>query len=202
MLTNILQVEHVQKIMKKKGYAFFENGQYNLNIIGVRSKKREAGSFEDFICCLFKDSNDKWISHYWAATTDAGTYWLKNPMSKKGTAILVPNQYKGVYKLGLHQGKYKALVQNKPMKVYRDNNKNFILDMDSSKIEEGIFGINIHRSNPKGESALNEKWSAGCQVFSSSASYLTFIGLCEKAASIYGNSFTYTLLEQEDFENI
>jgi hypothetical protein len=39
--------------MKKKGYAFFENGQYNLNIIGVRSKKREAGSFDDFICCHF-----------------------------------------------------------------------------------------------------------------------------------------------------
>jgi hypothetical protein len=202
MLTNILQVDHVQEIMTKKGYTFFENGQYNLNIIGVRSKKREAGAFEDFICCLFKDSNDKWVSHYWAATTDAGTYWLKNPMSKKGTAILVPNQYKGVYKLGLHQGKYKALVQTKPMKVYRDDNKNFILDMDSTKIEEGIFGINIHRSNPKGESKLNEKWSAGCQVFANSASYQTFIGLCEKAANIYGNSFTYTLLEQEDFENL
>jgi hypothetical protein len=25
---------------------------------------------------IFKDSNDKWICHYWAATTDAGTYWL------------------------------------------------------------------------------------------------------------------------------
>ena len=42
------------------------------------------------------------------------------------------------------------ILQVKEMKVYRDNNKNQILDYNEATIEEGIFGINIHRTNPLG----------------------------------------------------
>ena len=116
--------------------------------------------------------------------------------------MLVPNQYIGAYKLGMHRGQYRALVQDKAVKVYRDSNKNTILDYDECSIEEGIFGINIHRSNPLTYSKNVYKWSAGCQVFQDIVEYDLFIHLCRKAKQIYGNSFTYTLFTEEDFNEL
>jgi hypothetical protein len=202
MNTGILEIDLIKRVMSKKGYAFFENGQYNLNIIGIRSNKREAGSYDDFISCIFKDENNNWKCFYWKATTDAGTYWLAKPMNQKGTALVVPNQYRGIYKMGLFKNRYKALVQSKPIKVYRDNNRDKIQDYNSSTIDEGMFGIQIHKSNPKLESFINDKWSAGCQVFASASDFNEFMKLVEKSAVIWGDSFTYTLIEEKDFESL
>ena len=85
------------------------------------------------------------------------------------------------------------------MKVYRDNNRDNNYDLDEKTIEEGIFGINIHKSNPYTESQRVDKWSAGCQVFKRAQDYAVFMGLCDRASNLYGNSFTYTLLEEQDF---
>ena len=46
------------------GHAVFENGQYNLNIIGIRSKDHQANSFDDRICVVFRDENG-WIVRTW-----------------------------------------------------------------------------------------------------------------------------------------
>lgn len=192
----------IRNVFKKKGYEFFEKGQYNLNIVGIRSAKREAGSFEDFIAIIYQDNFDFWRCDYYSATTDAGTYWLAHPMNAKGTALLVPGQYKGAYRKGLHKGQYEALVQSSPVKVYRDNNEDFITDYDPSSIEEGLFGINIHRTNPIFESELNTRWSAGCQVFKNPHDFDAFMDVVEKAIKNYGNKFTYTLLTAEDFDEL
>jgi hypothetical protein len=202
MNTGILEIDIIKKVLSNKGYVFFENGQYNLNIIGIRSNKKEAGSFDDYITCIYKDSNNNWICKYWKATTDAGTYWLSKPMNQSGTALLVPNQYRGVYKIGMFKSRYKCLVQSKPMKVYRDNNRDKIQDYDPKTIQEGIFAIQIHKSNPILASSINDKWSAGCQVFSSAKDFNEFMSFVEKAASIWGDSFTYTLIEEKDFANV
>jgi hypothetical protein len=202
MNTSILEIDLIKKVLMKKGYSFFEKGQYNLNIIGIRSNKKEAGFFDDFITCIYKDSNNKWVCRYWKATTDAGTYWLSNPMNQRGTALLVPNQYRGVYKIGMFKGRYKCLVQSKPLKVYRDNNKNKIQDYDPKTIQEGMFAIQIHKSNPYFISVVNDKWSAGCQVFSAPKDFSEFMDLVYKAESVWGDSFTYTLIEEKDFENV
>jgi hypothetical protein len=85
------------------------------------------------------------------------------------------------------------------VKVYRDNNKDLIQDYNVATIEEGIFGINIHRSNPAQASVLNEKWSAGCQVFANPKDFEQFMSICKKSRDLYGNKFTYTLLLEEDF---
>ncbi|MAH43130.1 hypothetical protein CL614_05425, partial [archaeon] len=60
------------------------------------------------------------------------------------------------------------------------------------------YGINIHRSNPYTESYYVDKWSAGCQVFKKIADFNTFMEICRKAKDIWGNSFTYTLIESKD----
>jgi hypothetical protein len=72
--------------------------------------------------------------------------------------------------------------------------------MDPESISEGIYGINIHRSNPHNESTQIDKWSAGCQVFANPSNFETFMRVCNKAKEAWGNSFTYTLLESKDLK--
>jgi hypothetical protein len=93
-------------------------------------------------------------------------------------------------------------LQVKEMKVYRDNNKNQILDYSQASIEEGLFGINIHRTNPLAFAKNVYKWSAGCQVFQRTSDFNYFMELCKKHKKFYGNSFTYTLLLEEDFNGL
>ena len=180
-----------------QGFVVFENGQCNLNIIGVRSSGRVANTFDDKMHVVFKNSNDEWVELIFTITTDPGNYWLENPSRVAGTAILCRGQYRGVYQIGKHRNKYEALVQRRKVRVYRDSNKNEVLDINpaSSSSEEGFFGINIHRANASRESTSVEKWSAGCQVFANPYEYGIFMALCHYSARLYGNSFTYTLLE-------
>jgi hypothetical protein len=195
---NKYSVDYVKKVLESKGYAFFTNGVYNLNIIGIRNPNLVANSFDDTMVVVYKFGGE-WITKVYPITTDAGTYWLKNPMSNKGTAILVPNQYRGVYSIDLHNNKYNALCQrNGKVEVYRDNDKDLILDMDSTKIEKGMFGINIHRSNPFNESLKVDKFSAGCQVFKRVKDFNEFMEICQKSKALWGNSFTYTLIKESD----
>jgi hypothetical protein len=195
---NKYSVDYVKQVLESKGYAFFTNGVYNLNIIGIRNPNLVANSFDDTMVVIYKIGGE-WITKVYPITTDAGTYWLKNPMSNKGTAILVPNQYRGVYSIDLHNNKYLALCQrNGKVEVYRDNDKDLILDMDSAKIEKGMFGINIHRSNPFSESLKVDKFSAGCQVFKRVKDFNEFMEICQKSKALWGNSFTYTLIKESD----
>ncbi len=178
------------------GHTVFRRGAYNVNIIGVRTASRVANKFDDFLHLVYKDDGGHWIDHQFSITTDAGTYYLENPMNVTGTAILVADQYRGAYKLGLHRGKYTALCQRGgAVKVYRDNDRDDILDHDPETVTEGYFGINIHRASANRESVNVEKWSAGCQVFADPKEYSIFISVCEKARTIWGDFFSYTLLE-------
>ena len=117
-------------------------------------------------------------------------------MSVNGTAILKAGQYRGSHKLGQHRGQYDALVQHRPVTVYRDTNKDDVFDMEPDTESSGYFGINIHRSNSSRESTQVDKWSAGCQVFANPNEYAMIIELCKRSARDWGNSFTYTLIEE------
>lgn len=186
-------------VMKSKGYTVYDNpAGFDLNIVGVRSAGQSANKFDDTAIVFYKQ-HDEWIYNFFNITTDPGLYWLLNPMTDLGTAILKEGQYKGAWKLGLHRGKYQALVQRKPVTVIRDYNKDGKIDYDSGVEETGLFGINIHRSSAFGESIQVDKWSAGCQVFSDIFQYNMFISLCKVGRTNFGNSFTYTLLHERDF---
>jgi len=195
-----IAIKHIRRIMNRKGYKFFEVGDYNLNLIGIRNDVLYKNSFDDTLLNIYK-VNGKWVWNEFKITTDAGTHYLQNPMNIKGTALVVPNQYKGLWKLGLHRGDYEALVQRGEIEVYRDNNRDKILDFNENTIDKGIFGINCHRSNPRGESSVVGKWSAGCQVFANVKCFEDeFIPIIKVAKDKWGNSFTYTLLTKKDLE--
>ena len=195
--------EVYKNVMQRLGYVFFEKGAYNLNIIGVRSSERVSNKFNDNLVVIYKRSNGDWVADNYRITTDPGLYWLENPTNVNGTAILVPDQYRGVYKIDGHgKSKYEALCQRLgKVRVYRDSNRDEVHDMDSSTIMEGYYGINIHRASKVRDISENvDKWSAGCQVFRSSVDFNEFMSIVNTSAERYGNSFTYTLLNEEDLE--
>jgi hypothetical protein len=189
-------IDKIKAAMKLKDYKFFESGDYNLNIIGIRNSdtgNKVTNVFDDLLTVSYK-IGDVWHFKKWAATTDPGTKGVKEFHNAQGVARLVPGQYRGSHAIGLHQGKYEALKQAKAVKVYRDANKD--MTYDTKLITEGIYGINIHKAGA--DSTYVENWSEGCQVFKKSAEFDEFMGLVKKAATLHGNSFTYTLLESKD----
>jgi hypothetical protein len=188
--------EQIESAMIKKGFAYFSDGELNLNIIGVRQSStgnKVTNLFDDFLTLSYKH-NGAWVFKQWAATTDPGTKGVKEFHNAAGVARLVAGQYRGSHAIGLHQGKYEALKQAKNVKVYRDANKD--MTYDESKIQEGVFGINIHKAGA--DSTYVENWSEGCQVFKKSADFDEFMVIVKKAAALHGNSFTYTLLNSNE----
>lgn len=178
---------------RKHGYRFFDSGDFNLNIVGIRSPDRRSNKFDDVLCCVYKISGD-WRYKAWPITTDPGIAYRTTPYANtKGTAILKAGQYRGAFDIGLHRGQYSALVQRKKVTVYRDNNRDSTLNHVDE--EEGYFGINIHRASAHRSLDDVGSYSAGCQVFSSPDDFEEFMKLCQRSATRYGSHFTYTLLE-------
>ena len=191
--------EQIERAVKAKGYVWFEGAKdYDVNIVGVRTSstgQKVTNAFDDVITVSFK-INGVWQYKEWANTTDPGKKGVLEYHNTAGVARLVEGQYRGSHTIRLHQGKYEALGQAKNVKVYRDANKD--LNYDETKIQEGVFGINIHKAGA--DSTYVENWSEGCQVFKKSADFEEFMKICRKARDIHGNSFTYTLIESSDIK--
>ena len=194
--------EQVEATLKAKGYVYFEDANakgFDVNIIGIRNSdtgQKVTNAFDDLLTLSYKDDAGVWKYHEWPATTDPGKKGVMEYHNAKGVARLVEGQYRGSHTIGLHQGKYEALRQQKNVKVYRDANRD--LSYDENKMDEGLFGINIHEAGA--DSTYVENWSEGCQVFKRSADFEEFMKICRKAREKHGNSFTYTLIESSDIK--
>ena len=193
--------EQVEAAVKAKGYVWFEdaaNKGFDVNIVGIRNSstgQKVTNAFDDHLTISYKE-NGEWKFKIWPATTDPGKKGVLEYHNAAGVARLVEGQYRGSHTIRLHQGKYEALGQAKNVKVYRDANKD--LNYDETKIQEGVFGINIHKAGA--DSTYVENWSEGCQVFKKAADFEEFMKICRKARDIHGNSFTYTLIESSDIK--
>jgi|TARA_R110001592_G_scaffold54783_3_gene167839 hypothetical protein len=198
--------EDVMNVVEGMGYKYFHdnnNKSYDVNIIGIRNSKsngRVTNAFDDLMTIAYKNADGEWMYHEFPCTTDPGTHWVENILNPDGVAILKPGQYRGSHKLRLHQGKYLALGQKKPVKVYRDANLDGKYDLIEESVKEGVYGINIHRATSRagGKSSRVDKWSAGCQVIGSNDDWHEFLDICQAAREIHGNSFSYTLIESKD----
>ena len=145
--------EQIQAAVESKGYRWFEKGDYNVNIVGVRNS----------------DTNGK----------------VTNKFDDK---ITITYKIAGEWKFHIY------------VKVYRDANKDGVYDYDESTVDEGLFGINIHRATALSgkTSTYIDKWSAGCQVIANNDDWHEFLDICEKARDTWNNNFTYTLIESND----
>ena len=165
------------KILVNKGYAYFNKGKYNLNIIGIRNANNNVtNKFDDVIVVEYIDMYGIKSRNIFAATTDPGITSMTKPVSYKGCAILVPGQYRSAWKLG-----------------YKDA----VYDFNPKTIEEGTFGINIHKAGT--HSTQVDNWSAGCQVLANKEDFDKLMKLAHRQISQgYGKLFTYTLINEED----
>jgi hypothetical protein len=197
MLT--ITFEKLRQVMQRKQYRFFDQGDYNLNLIGIRSTQDlHANTFNDLFCIAYSVGGAKAL-HVFACTTDPGVYYRANPLTDRGTAILAPGHYSGLWKMGLHKGQYQALVQASPVALLRDNNRDQKLNFVDKAVPE-MAGINCHRATGNGTSTQVDKWSAGCQVIANSENFNQLISLCNLSAKQWGNLFSYTLLEDKDID--
>ena len=194
-----LSIEKLKSAMLESGYNLFENDSknYNLNLIGVRETNPIFNSFNDTMVVAWKYLG-VWTIKEYSITTLAGLHWMKNPMNPQGCAILKEGRYSGAWEIGMHNGKYKALCQRKPVEVYRDNDRDSVYDFDVPT-ENGLFGINIHRASAYNVLDKVDKNSTGCQVFQDPKDFKKFMDLVTKSEKIWGKSFTYTLLSEKYF---
>lgn len=186
----------VKAAVEKAGFKFF-TGNMNVNMIGVRSKNRKVDNWDDFfiLCWQENGKNMIWVNDQF--TTDPGIYYMQQKLlNPAGCGILARGQYRGVWKIGKHgAAQYEAFVQTgNKVKLYRDRNKDNIMDFDPKSIMEGFFGVNQHH----GYDSVNVKNnSAACQVhrYKKDLAYVLSIAKKNTAAG-NGDSFTYTLLEE------
>ena len=198
-----VNVLNVIQAVEGRGFDVFKNDTkpYNLNIVGIRAAQPTTNKFNDLMCVFWKYEG-QWNIYKMQCTTLPGLYWLENPMNSKGCAILKEGQYKGAYEIDLHNGKYEAICQRLgPVTVYRDDDKDTEYDMLEGTEQTGMFGINLHRASAYKELDDVDKNSAGCQVIQDPNEYEVHMGIASMAAEIWGNKFTYTLINENDLYN-
>jgi hypothetical protein len=189
----------IENALKSKGYTWFTGKNYDVNIVGVRNddtNKNVTNKFDDLITISYRDDRGDWNYYEFECTTDPGKHWVENIMNESGVAILKEGQYRGSHKIRKHQGKYNALCQKAPLKVYRDNNLDNVYDLIEENVKEGIYGINIHKAGKHSKQV--DKWSAGCQVIARKDDFDFFMDIMYSARDFWGNSFTYTLINSKD----
>jgi hypothetical protein len=187
----------VRRAFDKLGFAFFDEGSWNVNYIGVRGPEQRAGRFDDLAMLLWREAKD-WRAFLAPFTTDPGRTYLNKPINVKGTAILAsPQQMRGAYKMGIHRG-YRALVQAKAVRVWRDDNRDDILDWGDGLGIPGWYGIHHHRGAPEGISAKTDYYSAGCQVYQLIYMFLAMMDIMAKTMARYGKVVTYTLVDAKE----
>jgi hypothetical protein len=196
------RAEQVKRALRRKGHEVPDDGKaYHLTIVGVRGPSTAIDSFDDSMVIIYRDESGREANEDVPITTDPGAYYTRTKLlNKDGAAILVPGQYRNVYRIARHLDKYEALCQRGgKVRVWRDANMDDRLDR-AGKVYEGWYGINIHRARATGTTEKVGRYSAGCQVFQRADDFNQLMSLAKKSKALRGNQFTYTLIEEADLK--
>ncbi len=90
----------------------------------------------------------QWVSHRWPCSSVPSSSRLRHPAHPGGTAILSGGHHARSHMLGWHphasaSGRRRAVVAARALPVYRDNNRDAVVDWDVPTSADGT-GINIH----------------------------------------------------------
>lgn len=185
----------LKKIEEEYGFKVFSDGAYDLNIIGVRNLENNANQYDDKLHVCYLSEDGYWKEDIFQVSTDPGRYWLEKEDYKACAVYKHPQQARGAYKVGMHRGKYEALVQCQPVEYWRDGNKDSKADY-GGEVFKNIIGLNIHRSSIHDSDEVN-KYSAGCIVFSKMSDWKSFMELVHKQKKTMGyHTFTFTLIAE------
>lgn len=190
----------IKEILEKKDIAEHIN-EGVLNIIGIRKKDKDSTKYEDLILSVKITKPDTWkmVVDIYEGTTTPSDYWLRNfAVANKGAAILHEGWHEESWGFGYHKQdpKRPALVQIKPLPVYRDSNKDTKLDEIDTTIEtKGLIGINFHARANFIVTELIGDTSAGCQVFKNRTNFEKyFIQDVRDSVNKGIKSFSYNLI--------
>ena len=192
--------QEIISALQRLGHSVYKNDTkpYNLNIVGIRSTKPIVNEF-NCLMAVFWQYEGQWNMYKMQMTSLPGIYWLANPSNPRGCAILKEGQYKSVYKVDKHNSKYDAICQRLgDVTVYRDDDRDREYDLVKGTEMTGMFGINLHRAHPDYEIETVDKYSAGCQVIQDPDEFEVHMEIAKKAAEVWGNSFTYTLINEKN----
>lgn len=176
--------KELQDRFKTLGYVWPKG----IHIIGIRAKTEIDNQFCDLL--LVFDGEQCIVAG--VGTTIPGRPYLLRPMNPKGAAVLKEGQYLNCWKVGLHN-KYEALVQCAPVTVYRDSNRDNIINEVKGTEDRGIFGIDIHHAGQNFIAKFIDNFSAGCQVWQDIGCFNTMMTLAKRGTQQY---FSYTLLNE------
>lgn len=202
---SFLNTDFLIRQVEGKEFKLFTDDRkpFNLNLIGIRTKSQVLDLFDDWMCVLWC-FNNAWSSLYFKQTTDPGMYYLgpERMGNNLGTFQLRDEyQHLGLWKNGYHKGNraHPALVQKGPALGWRDGNKNNELDPNHDTLYHG-GGINCHHAKAATKTERVGPYSSGCQVFEDAREHQgLFIPLLKQSAKYWGDSFSYTLLNEEFF---
>ena len=129
------------------------------------------------------------IAAAWEATTEPGKFFTIGPETNPdGAARIAFGQYKA-WAVGIHRRgtktAHEALVQVAPIDIFRDRNRDFKRDGDTSF--NGIFGINQHSGLDVPKTDMR-KASAGCLVGRTVAGHRAFMALCKSDPRFTSNN--------------
>jgi hypothetical protein len=141
----------ILKYMEAKGYQI-DAGAKEYNIVYVEGMNSDGtinnnapNEFNDRRMVIEVINGIPKIVGNWEATTEPGTYFTENPMNPEGVARIKFGQYKA-WRVGIHYGggaePHEALVQEAPVTLYRDSNKDYSRIGD--KMVTGLFDLNQH----------------------------------------------------------
>ena len=166
-----------------------------MNIYGIRSGRR-TNKFDDIIGVTYRNEYNAFRCEY-PCTLDPGLPWLLSPMDPGGAAAIYPGQYRGVWQMGSFRGR-RALLQIRPITVYRDNNKDAVFDYNPDSRTIGMYGIFAHPHFQRTVRADNVGTSsAGCPAFASDLDINHFFSVLDlQFEHKMGNIFTFTLFEK------
>ena len=184
----------IKEEFDKRGYRFFTE-PYSMNIYAIRNKTQAPNKFNDILGVAYSNGLTT-VQCEFPATVDPGTNWLVNPMDRGGAAAIVPGQYLALWKLGTFKGT-RALIQIRPIKVYRDNNRNEVFDYNPRDITEGMYGIFLHQHFQGIDIAsIVGTSSAGCVVPQRLVDWKYFFDVIElQRENGLGDTYTFTLFE-------
>lgn len=178
---------------KVKSLPSFKSIPEDYWILGVQSNEDTFNKFDDKFY-LFKGEKFKGRV---TGTTNAGTTGLKNynRYNSRGCAVVKTNEwYYGLWTYGLHKRRMPALKQVKPIKYYRDWNKNNKVE-EMGRMYKGLIGINFHtvlyQKNLSFIRRLIGGWSVGCQVVNSVADYYKILNYVKNQKTV-----TYCLIKE------
>lgn len=174
--------------VQKNGLKVFtgDSASRDVNLVAIRHGVSTPGAGDDLLyACWRERARGPWTIKVWQCETQPGLGYMKEPINPKGAGMIAPGQYSRAYGRGLHNGR-PALRQIKPVKAYRDNNRDSIIDIHPGSVDQGMFAMNIHDVTRWGD-------LAGC-IGLLPADLAELLDVYDMTARLYGPGITLTLL--------